>query len=292
MVVICPKCKVRLKIVDEKLSTEGTKFKCPKCTTLLLVKKPAPQGKILDKGKILIALEEQDLIERIKKLLAPKGYTVVTAHDGIEAMVKSSKELPFLSLLGVSLPKIHGFEVCRRLKSRPETKTMKVILIADLYDKKRFHRDPQSFYEADGYLEDHQIEDMLIPKIESLKGVTREEPTNTRLSTGTSPPGRSMVIEKKTIDEKPASEKAGDLKEPIEKAKRLARTIISDIYLYSRTKVEEAIKSGNFHETFASDLREGVKLYEMRIPAAVRALGDFFNEAVNNFIENKKREIS
>ncbi len=292
MVVICPKCKVRLKIVDEKLSTEGTKFKCPKCATVLLVKKPAPQGKILDKGKILVAVEEQDLAERIKRLLGPKGYTVVTAHDGIEAMVKSSKELPFLSLFGVSLPKIHGFEVCRRLKSRPETKAMKVILIANLYDKKRFHRDPQSFYEADGYLEDNQIEDMLISKIESLKGVAREEPTTTGLSTGTSPPSHSTVIEKKTLDAKSAGEKAGDAKEPTEKAKRLARTIISDIYLYSRAKVEEAIKSGSFHETFASELKEGVRLYEMRIPSEVKALGDFFNDAVNNFIENKKREIS
>lgn len=40
MVVACPKCKSRLKIADEKVSSQGSRFKCPKCATVLLVKKP------------------------------------------------------------------------------------------------------------------------------------------------------------------------------------------------------------------------------------------------------------
>ncbi|NIT04273.1 thioredoxin, partial [Candidatus Saccharibacteria bacterium] len=36
----CPKCKAKLKIPDEKIKPEGSKFKCPKCQTTLLVKKP------------------------------------------------------------------------------------------------------------------------------------------------------------------------------------------------------------------------------------------------------------
>ncbi len=55
---------------------------------------------------------------------------------------------------------------------------------------------------------------------------------------------------------------AGDL---VEKAKRLARTILSDIYLYSKAKVDEAIRKDAFHTTFASELKEGLKLYENRV---------------------------
>jgi len=40
VIVICPKCRVKLKIADEKVSPGGTRFKCPKCATILMVKKP------------------------------------------------------------------------------------------------------------------------------------------------------------------------------------------------------------------------------------------------------------
>ena len=290
MVVICPKCKARLKVVDEKISAEGTRFKCPKCTALLLVKKPPPQAKTLDKEKILIAVEDKDVAERIQKILAGERYKVITALDGIEAMVKSLKELPFLSVLSVSLPKIHGFEVCKRLKSRTETREMKVILIASLYDKKRYHRDPDSFYGADGYIEDHQIEEILIKKIEDLKGVAREGVAGAGVSAGTVS-GEGMLHIARSATEGHVTERTGGHQEKIEKARRLARTILSDIHLYSRSKVEEAIRRGTFREDFAQELREGTKLYETRIPSEVRALGDFFNETVNNFVENKKREI-
>jgi predicted Zn finger-like uncharacterized protein len=291
MVVICPKCKTKLKVVDEKISAEGTRFKCPRCTALLLVKKPAPQAKTLDKEKILVALEDRGVAERIQKILAAERYKVITALDGIEAMVKSLKELPFLSLLGVSLPKIQGFEVCKRLKARTETKDMKVVLIASLYDKKRYRRDPDSFYGADGYLEDNQIEDMLIAKIRDLIVVAREGPAGTRVSTGAISGDDMRRTATGAVRKSHVSERKVDNEEKIEKARRLARTILSDIHLYGRSKVEEAIRKGTFREDFASELREGMKLYEMRIPSEVRALGDFFNETVNNFIENKKREI-
>ncbi|KKK88694.1 hypothetical protein LCGC14_2740560, partial [marine sediment metagenome] len=41
MVVGCPKCKVQLKVADEKIKPEGLKIKCPKCSTVLMVRKPA-----------------------------------------------------------------------------------------------------------------------------------------------------------------------------------------------------------------------------------------------------------
>ena len=56
----------------------------------------------------------------------------------------------------------------------------------------------------------------------------------------------------------------------IEKARRLSRTIIDDIYLYNSAKVMDAIRNGNFYAVFAPELKEGQKLYENRIPQEIR----------------------
>jgi len=45
VVVVCPKCKTKLKVDDAKLSPQGSRFKCPKCSTVLAVKKPVVQEK-------------------------------------------------------------------------------------------------------------------------------------------------------------------------------------------------------------------------------------------------------
>lgn len=295
MVVICPKCKVRLKVADEKIAPEGTRFKCPKCGTVLLVKRPSPRARPLDGKKVLVAHEDPVIAERIKSVLGAKGYDVITAADGIEAMVKATKELPFLSVLGVSIPKIYGFEVCKRLKSRPETKEMRVILLASVYDMRRYRREPESLHDADDYIEDHQIEDLLIEKINALRGIAEKEPPKPPEPVDKAPAEAPAAKERALPETRPVEEgprpQFARTADPVERAKRLARTILSDIYLYSKTKVDESIRTGTFLKVFASELREGLKLYENRVSADVRGSGDFFNEAIRNFVEKRKREI-
>lgn len=299
MVVICPKCKVRLKVADEKIALEGTRFKCPKCSTVLLVKRPAARLRPLDKAKILVAHEEPSITEKITAILTKSGYTVIPAKDGIEAMVHATKEMPFLAVLGVSIPKIYGFEVCKRLKGRPETKDMKIILIPSVYDMTRYRREPESLHEADDYIEEHLIEGSLINKIEALKGPSPRESAGPSQETGATRREKGEITAKKE-GTSPATkevaqpfggtiqkEKGGE----VERAKRLARTIVADIYLYSKAKVDDAIKSGSFHKVFASELKEGLKLYENRVTAEIRGIGDFFNEAINDFIEKRKKDI-
>ncbi len=300
MVVICPKCKVKLKVADEKIAAEGTRFKCPKCSTVLLVKRPLPGVRPLDQNAVLVSHEDPSILEKLKAVLTAEGYRVITAADGIAAMVNGTKELPFLAVLGVSIPKIYGFEVCRRLKSRAETREMKVILIASIYDQNKYRRQPASFHGADSYIEDHEIEPLLIEKINQLKGIPVKTPPPSPTVTERveeEPKIREMPAERTPVEEErprgpqemPQPAEASEL---VEKAKRLARTILSDIDLYSTAKVEEAVRKETFHSAFASELREGLKLYEARVSAEVRSMGDFFNEAVSNFIEKKRKEIS
>ena len=57
---------------------------------------------------------------------------VVTATNGIEALAKVEEESPDLLLLDIMMPKMSGFEVCKRLKSNPETRDIVVVMVTAL----------------------------------------------------------------------------------------------------------------------------------------------------------------
>ena len=292
MIVLCPKCKTKLKVADEKIAAGGSRFKCPRCSTILLVKKPAPPAeKPVDKIKILVAHSNPAIATGIISLLNENGYRTVTASDGIEAMVMAIKELPFLAVVEVGLPKIYGFEVCKRLKLRPETKGMKFVLVSSPYDKDRYKREPESFYGADDYIEEHSISDHLVESINALKG--KEPGERGEKTTETPVPSAKEELrvepEKGPRREEETARAATD--EKIERARRLARTIVSDIYLYNMAKADESIRNDTFSTVFAAEIREGLKLYENRIAQEVRAQADFFKEVLNDFVRDKKKAL-
>ena len=66
----------------------------------------------------------------ITSKLEEKGYTVITAADGEEALEKAMTENPPLMVLDIILPKKNGFQVCRQLKTTPETKGIKIIMLS------------------------------------------------------------------------------------------------------------------------------------------------------------------
>lgn len=69
------------------------------------------------------------------------------------------------------------------------------------------------------------------------------------------------------------------IKNPDE-AKRLARTILSDILLYNQAKVKEGIEKDSLFEVLTEELAEGRKYYESMVDEEVRQANNFFNEAV------------
>ncbi len=77
--------------------------------------------------------------------------------------------------------------------------------------------------------------------------------------------------------------------EAVEKAKRFARIIVSDIALYNQEAVIEGIRNGTFYELLQSDVQEGRELYEKRVPTAIRARQDYYQEAFDNFLAAAQR---
>lgn len=79
---------------------------------------------------ILVVEDSATELLALTKALESRGYQYFVATDGEEALQKAVKQKPSLILLDVVLPKKNGFQVCRQLKSSPETNQIKIIVIS------------------------------------------------------------------------------------------------------------------------------------------------------------------
>jgi len=79
--------------------------------------------------KILIVDDNQDSRELVVKILKKAGYQMIEAIDGEEALEKATAENPDLILMDISIPKIDGYEVTRRLKSQVKFKDTPIIAL-------------------------------------------------------------------------------------------------------------------------------------------------------------------
>jgi DNA-binding response OmpR family regulator len=82
--------------------------------------------------KILLVEDDFSLRDIYSIQLQAEGHTVVTASDGEEALAVAMREHPDLIILDVMMPKISGFDVLDILRSTPDTKTTKVIMMTAL----------------------------------------------------------------------------------------------------------------------------------------------------------------
>lgn len=85
--------------------------------------------------KILIADDEPDILEIIQYNLQAEGYTVYTAKDGDEALMRAKQIKPELIILDIMMPKKNGVEVCEILRSQPSYKDTLIIFLTALSDE-------------------------------------------------------------------------------------------------------------------------------------------------------------
>jgi two-component system phosphate regulon response regulator PhoB len=78
---------------------------------------------------ILVVEDEDALSALLQYNLDKEGYRVSIASDGEEALVVIDEQMPDLVVLDWMLPKVSGVEVCRRLRARPETRNLPIIML-------------------------------------------------------------------------------------------------------------------------------------------------------------------
>jgi DNA-binding response OmpR family regulator len=84
------------------------------------------------RAKILVVDDEAKNVKLLEALLIPRGYQVVTAYNGEEALRQVQQEQPDLILLDVMMPILDGFEVCKRLKDNDETRLIPIVIMTAL----------------------------------------------------------------------------------------------------------------------------------------------------------------
>jgi CheY-like chemotaxis protein len=83
----------------------------------------------MDKKKILVVDDSRTALFMVTTILRKERYELVTACDGEQALEMAASEHPDLILMDVIMPRKTGFEACRELKRREDTKGIPVILV-------------------------------------------------------------------------------------------------------------------------------------------------------------------
>ena len=87
---------------------------------------------------LLVADDEQDIVDLVAYNLTKEGFHVLTAADGLESLRMIRKHHPDIVILDWMMPAMDGLEVCRRLRQDPETSRLPVIMLtakSDMVDK-------------------------------------------------------------------------------------------------------------------------------------------------------------
>jgi len=117
---------------------------------------------------VLVVDDEPEIRLLVQRALEKHGFAVETAVDGEEGLAKAEVLLPDLVLLDAMLPKVHGFEACRRLKSSPRTRQVPVMMMTAVYRGWRFAQDAREAYGAEDYVEKPFRFDDLLRRIEAV----------------------------------------------------------------------------------------------------------------------------
>ena len=83
----------------------------------------------MGKKKILVVDDSRTALFMVTTILRKERYELVTASDGEQALEMAASERPDLILMDVIMPRKTGFEACRELKRREDTKAIPVILV-------------------------------------------------------------------------------------------------------------------------------------------------------------------
>jgi two-component system alkaline phosphatase synthesis response regulator PhoP len=118
------------------------------------------------KAKVLICDDDLLLLELMEFRLQTKGYDVIRAVDGAEALTKAAAESPDIIVLDAMMPKSDGFEVLGRIKGDPHTADIPVIMLT----ARKGERDIVSALEkgAEDYLVKPFIPEELLARLSRL----------------------------------------------------------------------------------------------------------------------------
>jgi DNA-binding response OmpR family regulator len=125
--------------------------------------------------KILVVDDEDEIRLLFSRVLSDKGYDVITAARGLDAIKKVQSENPQMIILDAMLPEVHGFDICKRIKGSSKYGHIPVIMISAIYRGWRYAQDLKDSYGVDEFIEKPFKISELIQKVEALMDVSVDE---------------------------------------------------------------------------------------------------------------------
>jgi len=123
--------------------------------------------------KILVVDDDPDILEAITLILEARGYQVVTARDGIDALNKLKEEKPDLMILDLMMPRLDGFGVCKELKDPRWSKYshIPIIILSSVRQdasRRRYELETGVQLDVDDYVEKPIEHNILLERVEKV----------------------------------------------------------------------------------------------------------------------------
>jgi CheY-like chemotaxis protein len=116
------------------------------------------------KQALILVVERNPLVQRLEKyFLEQAGYTVEFATDGLAALERARTLKPKILVTEILVPKLDGLNLCREIKSDPQTRDILVLIFSHLHAEDRARE-----VEADAFLIKPLDEELLIDTVKKL----------------------------------------------------------------------------------------------------------------------------
>jgi CheY-like chemotaxis protein len=98
--------------------------------------------------RILVVDDNQDGARSLALMLELGGHQTQTVHDGLEAIAAAEEFRPDAVLLDIGLPKLDGYEVCRRIRGQPWGRDLVMVAVSGWGQEEDRHRSKEAGFDA------------------------------------------------------------------------------------------------------------------------------------------------
>ena len=298
MIITCPNCNARYALNKVPKNLQKIRVTCKKCFSNFIVSLNTKEEKF-DTKKIVVAHDDFRVVNVIKKILERGNFLIDYAYDGNTALKLIKETKPAAAIIDVALPGIFGFELCEKIKKDPELKNTKIILVASIYDRTRYKRKPQNLYGADDYIEKHHIPDDLLPKLlqhlTGSDGLTKVEKVaeTAAIPKEVLKDNRDLLLDENKIEiernkiKQHENDYINSIQNVPERAKKLARLIVSDIALYNQDRIK-LLNKDNFYQQLKIDIDDGIAHLAKKIPAVEKEARELIFNAMIELLQKQR----